>query len=301
MPPLNWLGRRRYRLDSTSRVLLSERERALEETKRELRAGEIYLRLVEVDLTDPQSILAFVNKFDILNVREAMMLEPSFTIPLTSDEQKALRAERDRAGQIIMRERGNDWTSASAAARGDEEAETVFGFGLAAAALRDGWRAWRLLKGDINYGEVDWESGAFRHLYKYERDGRRKMRSLFEITACDSLVMLFEYGLRPFHPGISVAERRKSLRTEVEIVPLVTNERQGLDLFPICCLELYNHIVERATYSLCRNETCGRLFVRQAGRSRYGQHRTRGVLYCSHACARAQAQRAFRLRQKQQP
>ena len=32
------------------------------------------------------------------------------------------------------------------------------------------------------------------------------------------------------------------------------------------CLQLANHIAEGAAYHVCRNETCGHLFVRQRGR-----------------------------------
>jgi hypothetical protein len=115
----------------------------------------------------------------------------------------------------------------------------------------------------------------------------------------DTLTNLFDFGLHPFHPGITIDHQgiRGPSSVEVDLVP--SHARQMLDLYPICCIELYKHIVELADYSICRNETCGRLFVRQIGRAKFGQHRTRGVLYCSSSCARAQAQRAYRRRTTQ--
>jgi len=44
-------------------------------------------------------------------------------------------------------------------------------------------------------------------------------------------------------------------------------------------------------YAICANENCLRTFVHQQGRSKKGQRRSRGVLYCSPSCARAAAQR----------
>jgi hypothetical protein len=62
------------------------------------------------------------------------------------------------------------------------------------------------------------------------------------------------------------------------------------------CIQALRFIAAGAPASRCANESCGRHFTRQRGRSTYGQSRTSGVLYCSAACARAQAQRAYRRR-----
>ncbi len=62
------------------------------------------------------------------------------------------------------------------------------------------------------------------------------------------------------------------------------------------CIQALRFIAIGAPASRCANESCGRFFTRQRGRSTYGQSRGSGVLYCSAGCARAQAQRAYRRR-----
>ena len=65
-------------------------------------------------------------------------------------------------------------------------------------------------------------------------------------------------------------------------------------LYAALCLQLANDIAEQAEYRTCRK--CGRLFFRQSGRARFGQHRTKGEalpIYCSKECAHNAAQKRY--------
>lgn len=69
-------------------------------------------------------------------------------------------------------------------------------------------------------------------------------------------------------------------------------------VYGVAWLQLVNDLAEGLPMRVCANESCGRSFVRQLGRSVYGQSRTEGIRYCSADCARAQAQREYRRRKR---
>ncbi len=99
-------------------------------------------------------------------------------------------------------------------------------------------------------------------------------------------------ALRPFQVSVHVAVHDDgSTRAEGVLTP---------NTYAAMALQLANLVAENAALSICSNDACARVFSRQRGRAEFGQHRTRGVLYCSPTCARAQAQRAYRRRKREE-
>lgn len=73
-------------------------------------------------------------------------------------------------------------------------------------------------------------------------------------------------------------------------------------LYQACALQLYNYLADQVPFARCANETCphghdgkAALFTRQRGRAQHGQRR-RGARFCTHTCAKSQAERDRRRR-----
>ena len=81
-------------------------------------------------------------------------------------------------------------------------------------------------------------------------------------------------------------------------VRIVQEKWRKPSAYSVMALQIVNALVDRAETRTCRNEKCGRVFTRQRGRSQYGEHRTKGVQFCSKSCALAQAKRESRRRRK---
>jgi hypothetical protein len=64
--------------------------------------------------------------------------------------------------------------------------------------------------------------------------------------------------------------------------------------FGAACVLVFNDLQESIPYRRCADETCGRIFRRQLGRSKGGFSRAEGVAYCSPTHARNQSQRERR-------
>jgi hypothetical protein len=71
-----------------------------------------------------------------------------------------------------------------------------------------------------------------------------------------------------------------------------------VDLYSAACQQVFNLIVKNCDAQRCENETCGRTFVHQLGGAQHGQHRSKGLRFCTPACARTQTQRQYRRRRK---
>lgn len=69
--------------------------------------------------------------------------------------------------------------------------------------------------------------------------------------------------------------------------------------YEVAVLQLAKLIAEERHVRNCANERCTRLFTRQRGRAKYDNtgHST-GVIYCSNLCAKAQAERNRRARNR---
>jgi hypothetical protein len=234
---------------------------------------ESYLELIAVDLDDPQRILDFVQVFGLLGTRSGRAANNPLNLAgfhfLPASTKIAEKLSRDHA------------EIAEADGLPGRIGETLDEFRWGALCMRDLVSAWQIT---LDNGKADthrWESPVWEiaehpvddvpwaspdgHLY---------------LLACG-----LSFGVESFAPVV---------RTHREEALPIFDDHWA---YEICCLELFNHIVEQATYRYCANETCERLFVRQWGRAVHGQHRTRGVKYCSSQCARAQAQRQYRRRQ----
>lgn len=250
-------------------------------------AGEVYLELKDLDLSDADAILAFINSRGPLGASVRRL--PPFGW-VTVDRAWPWLLQDGLAGHDQVRD---ELASARRAAEVTSEPaviETLTEFRHAAALLRDLTSAWRAVSEDEPMTETE---SLITAPALVQQDPATQEPGAFPPVAVTILSTYLTALLQPFYPRVDpVLERTSDDR------PVHAARAAAPTLFWLCALELYNHIAESARYKICENQNCGRLYVRQQGRARFGQHRMTATKYCSAECARAQAQRDYRARER---
>lgn len=253
---------------------------------------ELYLReLRDVDLASTASILDFYEHFGPLGLSSR------------TEDQYPIRKTKDTASLFDRIEEARQESP-----NGEtyyRSFELIAEFRFVTGLLRDLTTAYSILQGHTDF---EWSDEMIPHGSPAPWvPVREKLHQYLEET--------LNRMLRPFHAGI-IIDLSESETDPIDAffdpyASLPAPSKDAIDwwrlggddgrpdLLDVLAFQLYNDIARGANYSRCASETCGRLFALQLGRSEYGQHRTRGVKYCSKNCARAQANREYRRRKRQ--
>jgi hypothetical protein len=259
---------------------------------------DFYLReFLEFDAGDPQQVLAFCREWGPVGERSCEDLH-----------------EYDRsAAQEADSELHEPWRNlvanphSSSRPRIDLELGSQLGFGAFGmilqvhsvrrvafyqAALANAVALWRFISGELtaedlmeNWWTDDVGTGSLPSSWLRDGDSWQYVATRPELSkAIFDLTHHLNPALLPFH---------------VRLEPYVFGSDVRVNVYQAACLQLVNDIAERVPYRRCANERCGKLFTRQRDRGESDRYRSKGVRYCSSACARAQAQRAVRRRKRQ--
>lgn len=236
-------------------------------------SSETYLKLAALDPDDISAVTTFLCEHGELDVRGRMWGRNAFwsAIELGPSQGAELLMALERAAEV----RGINGVS-----------DTLTEVRWAVLYMRDLIACWRVLQEGLDRATHRWEAPCWAGM----RDLDSPPWTMEGPVA--ALSWALNEGLAPFSPHV---------RTFYEGAPPDDLWADGIGTWNLCCLQLFNHIAENARYRVCNNEACQRLFVRQEGRAVHRQHRTSGVKYCSAACARSQASRAYRRRKAERP
>jgi hypothetical protein len=256
---------------------------------------ELLPTLSEVDLGSEESILAFVRStgvlgawredFRIMDRTAAELGRRGTGRPLPFDPAPLKkRTGIDMNGLILIRE---------TRARGDqdEQGEFVDEFRVGAGGLlglleiqreleTSSFSASRLSRRWPRFcpwEPPEWRDEAWDELIYSINVALASISLRLAWVRHDEIVSDEDHGFRPGPP----------------VAPVVSTPGT---LYGLCALELADHVLAGVPYRICANETCGRLFSVQEGRSRYGGHRTDNLKYHTPACKDAQAAREYRRR-----
>ena len=241
---------------------------------------ELVLReLMALRLDDEPGLLAFVSQYGRLGKRGYRQFSHIGRLPEGLTELQRTAA----FGAFLLYDSigGGEWLTpqdfySHDAMLGELDTQHVMEFWVHATMLRDAVRLWLFSTGAMELGQVQeaWES-----ISRCPESEDEAVTSLAEIVT----------------EGVSVVTAKVEVHdTETEKSLLVWASRVWPILYPALSAQLFNLIAESAVPLTCANETCHKYFVRQRDRSKFGQYRTRGVLYCSKNCAQAQTQREIR-------
>ena len=237
---------------------------------------ELYLReLKDIDLDDPEAIVAFTNTFGRLGHSIVSQKLLAGLVPISDQQRIRMLGHRPPDETSLPWDK---WF------REIDESDHLEPFGQMENRLINEWglqhvdtfRSWAL---------------SFRHIADVVERDTKGTATTDELVAAGSLL---DKLLEPFYPSV--------IGPDPTLIDDYPPHDPFADRMPrlenILALQVFNHIAAGDVYQVCENETCRPRFVHQQGRSRSGRHRGTGVIYCSTNCADSQASREYHRRKK---
>jgi hypothetical protein len=272
---------------------------------------ELFLALANLDLDDDAAIASFIE--------HKGLMKDGFT---EIDGAKSAHKDVVRDLRTVRRRLKGHYFGLLGPREGrsfvDEiEGQTLLEFRYAAGCFRDLLRAWRWVSEGLR--PQRWESPVWSH--------RPALRPRDELGAAALLSSELTAGIEVFSPRVELvldsgytndAWRERITELSGAATPIWDHFRtpptQTVDEatatvnrladygsrshyvlgYSMCCLQLFNTIVEEARINVCANPRCKALYIR--GSRRDGTPRTRRGDYCTDHCADAVRKRKQRAR-----